>query len=151
MATRKNPTALMKKRVQERVKKKFGRVVCEHCGKKPRGITLKYAHKNRRNYETTSTNLLLLCGHCHEKYDKKVTVRVHRGLFSNRVTRVKKKKPKPKVKKQKVGEIIVKKLKDSLGKLRSYKVKKLAKGKYKKTLVRPKKKVTKRNSGFGWF
>ncbi len=145
MARRKVPSACIKKIVQAKVKKKFGRIVCEKCGKKPRGVNLEYHHKNMRNYDTRSTNLILVCPTCHRRLDGKYTKRVHRDPWGGkRVTRVKKKKKKPKVKKQKVGETIIKKLKDSSGKLRSYKVKKIAKGKYKKTLVNPKRKVTKR-------
>jgi uncharacterized protein YbaR (Trm112 family) len=155
MATRKNPNAKQKKQVQARVKKEFGRIVCEKCGSKPRGVNLEYHHKNMRNYDTRPNNLVLVCPTCHKRLDNKYTKRVHRDVFGNkRVTRVKKKKPKPKIKKQKVGETIIKKLKDSSGKLRSYKVKKLARGKYKRTLVSPKikvKKRKKRSSGFSWI
>lgn len=142
---RKLLNALIKKKVRQKVKKKFGRVVCEVCGKKPRGVNLEYHHKNMRNYDTRPSNLMLVCPTCHKRLDNKYAKRVHWDWFGNkRITRVKKKRKKPKVKKQKVGEIIVKKLKDGSGKLRSYKVKKIARGKYKRTLVRPKRKVTKR-------
>ena len=142
---RRLPNALMKRKVRQRVKKKFGRIVCEVCGKKPRGINLEYHHKNMRNYDTRASNLMLVCPNDHKKLDNKFTKRVHRDLFGNkRITRVKKKRKKPKAKKQKVGEVIIKKLKDSSGKLRSYSVKKIARGKYKRTLVRPKRKVAKR-------
>jgi len=43
-----------------------------------------------------------------------------------------------------IGKTIKKKFRDSTGKLKSYKVTKLARGKYKKTLIRPKPKVKKR-------
>ncbi len=148
--------ASIKKLVDVRVKKKHGRLVCEKCKSKPRGVTLQYHHKNMKNYDNTSSNIMLVCPNCHTILHNKVKTHIHRDLFGNktRVTRVRKKKIIPKVKKQKVGETVVKKLKDSSGKLRSYNVKKIATGKYKKTLVKPKKKPAKKkrssNSFFKW-
>ncbi len=90
---RKLINAFRKKKVQTRVKKKFGRIVCEHCKKKPRGVKLEYAHKNRRNYDDRAVNYLLLCPECHRRYDNKVTIRVHRDFFGvYRITRVKRPK-----------------------------------------------------------
>ena len=138
--------ASIKHIVDARVTKKYGRKVCEVCKSKPRGVTLQYHHKNMRNYDNVSSNIMLVCPNCHNKLHSKVKTHIHRNWDGSvlRVTRVKKKKKVVKKPKQKVGETVVKKLRDSSGKLRTYNVKKVATGKYKKTLVRPKRKVVKR-------
>ncbi len=93
--------AFRKKKIEARVKKKFGRLVCEHCKKKPRSVNLEYAHKNRRNYDNRVVNFLLLCPTCHKRYDDKVKLGVHRYFLGvTRITRVKR-KPKKKRRRKK--------------------------------------------------
>jgi len=100
-SSRESLPASKKKAVRERVKRKYGRIVCEVCRKKPRWVTLEFHHKNMKNSDNKLDNLQLLCPNHHKQKHGKYKRKVYRDSLTGRqyYTRKVKRKPK-KVKKR---------------------------------------------------
>ena len=96
-APRERVPAKVKNQVKDRVKKKYGRLVCEVCKKKPRGVTLQYHHKNMKNTDNRPNNIQLLCPNHHSLKHKKKYRKQYRDITGRvRATRLVRKKSKKK-------------------------------------------------------
>ena len=96
--------AKRKHEVEARVIKKYGRIVCEQCGKKPRNVTLEFHHINMKNSDNRVSNIQLLCPNHHRGKHGKKRRKVYRDMLERKYySRLikKKRKKKTKVRKRK--------------------------------------------------
>ena len=87
---------------------------CQKCRKsfKQLGVRPHYHHKNGKRWEAKMSNFMIICPNCHDKLHEYQKVKVSDGWGGTHTKiklvtkKVKKKGPKPKKKRVKVGETI---------------------------------------------